>query len=141
MIANRPSYSCRGIDLCGITGQSNNSSSGFLIRNIKREQNLKFKGWIDIEQVEIFDGAAERPSSFVIRASTAQQNTPGPAPTALSFERYFHKGPRLYSIVPPKENVDTEESWNQYMDQAGEFISAFQRAQALAKCYGMLGLP
>lgn len=56
MVANRPSHNVKGIDLCGLDGNVPDSS-GSLMRGIKREQ-LKFKGWIDIEQVELFSGAA-----------------------------------------------------------------------------------
>lgn len=56
MVTNRPSHNVKGIDLCGLDGNIPDSS-GSLMRGIKREQ-LKFKGWIDIEQVELFNGAS-----------------------------------------------------------------------------------
>ncbi|KAI7855827.1 Dbl homology domain-containing protein [Circinella umbellata] len=62
MIAERPNYSCKGIDLCGDNGKIQESNGPIMWNHLKRDPMLKFKGWIDIEQVQIFEGAPGNPS-------------------------------------------------------------------------------
>ncbi|ORY97904.1 hypothetical protein BCR43DRAFT_255363 [Syncephalastrum racemosum] len=125
MIANRPSHQCRGIDLCG-GGEDNLPSSGSLMRTIKKDQSLKFKGWIEIEQIELFQGAADRPGSFLLRT------LPNKDPNGDRYSKYFHKGPRLYGVIPPKES-DELDTLDHYVNSAQQFHSAFRHAQALTR--------
>ncbi|KAG0184260.1 hypothetical protein DFQ28_011489 [Apophysomyces sp. BC1034] len=60
MVAARPSYGCKAIDLCAIDPDPKafpDVHGSFISRGMRKEQSLKFKGWADIEQVEIFEGA------------------------------------------------------------------------------------
>lgn len=59
LIAERPNYHTRGIDLLDVDGNNTKrNDNGFLMRNIKKDQCLKFRGWVDIEQIQLFKGAA-----------------------------------------------------------------------------------
>ncbi|KAI9491504.1 hypothetical protein BDB00DRAFT_485207 [Zychaea mexicana] len=130
MIAERPNYSCRGIDLC----DNGKSQDSFPMWNLKRDPMLKFRGWIDIEQVQIFEGAPDSPNSFVLFASDTQKQEysrgRGPAPTTESHEDYFRRGLRLFSVASHDDN--DQES----LQRTAEFVNDFQKAQALAKRYG-----
>ncbi|KAI8379769.1 uncharacterized protein BYT42DRAFT_569974 [Radiomyces spectabilis] len=134
MVANRPSYNVKGIDLCdiGIHDHDPLAPSGSVSKKRGKDQSLKFRGWVDLEQVEIFQGAADRPGSFLLRTSTAQQQD-SDAFAVTSFEKHFQKGPRLYSVVPPKEYANLPSA--AYERQAAEFIATCQKTQALSKQY------
>lgn len=67
LVASRPSIDSKEIDLQQLLDNSNavcptNSSSASLLRtnnNHKAEKpHLKFKGWADVESIDIFEGVA-----------------------------------------------------------------------------------
>ncbi|KAI8374661.1 Dbl homology domain-containing protein [Radiomyces spectabilis] len=59
MIASRPSMECKGSDLCALA-DTDIITSKKLERVIRKDSCWKFKGWADIEQVEIFGGTSGR---------------------------------------------------------------------------------
>ncbi|KAI8149945.1 Dbl homology domain-containing protein [Fennellomyces sp. T-0311] len=125
LIAERPNYQCRGIDL--LDSKNRDKSR---MRTLKKDQMLRFKGWIDIEQAQIFEGAPDIPNSFLLFASTLQKHGRGPAPTTESQEDFFRKGFRLFT-VPPREDVESDDCLARTVD----FVTKFQHGQALAKRY------
>ncbi|CAM0142254.1 hypothetical protein VKS41_002265 [Umbelopsis sp. WA50703] len=136
LVASRPAYSVSGSDLCGIDTEvtSPGPASSFLARkaekSLKRDRSLKFKGWSDIDQVEVFNGPTTHSSSFLLRVNPPNASTS--LTTASSFEEYFSEQPiRLYSIAPHSEEVEVEQTTQAYVSQRDSFYSSFHYSKAL----------
>ncbi|KAI7872826.1 hypothetical protein BDF14DRAFT_33746 [Spinellus fusiger] len=135
MIASRPSHQSKGMDILTAKEDKDTSTGSFIPKKLERirsSQTLKFKGWADIEQIELFDGNQDRPGSFLLRASPAQEQQPAQDQMASEAAAYLHKCPRLFSVVPPKENTSLLDS---YIETCKDFIATFQKTQALARRY------
>ncbi|KAI8090008.1 uncharacterized protein BX664DRAFT_359485 [Halteromyces radiatus] len=94
----------------------------------KKESNMKFKGWIDLEHVEIFNGNQDLQDSFLLHTITPIQpkSERRDSLSSITFEKYFRKCPRLFSIIQhPNETTTTVQG----------FREAFEKAKALAKQY------
>jgi hypothetical protein len=141
LVASRPSYSVSGSDLCGIDNEvtSPGIASSFLAKkaekSLKRDRSLKFKGWSDIDQVEVFNGPPSHASSFLLRVNPHVSST-GLA-TASSFEEYFSEQPiRMYSIAPPKDENEVERNTQAFVSQRDSFYSSlhYSMAQFIGSC-------
>lgn len=82
----------------------------------KNDKGLKFKGWADIESVDLVDGLTD--ASLILSATKFQ--------TSTSFETYFCKGPRLFSV---KSNL---------LKKLRQFKDLFQKTRALVKQCGKI---
>ncbi|KAI9265182.1 hypothetical protein BDA99DRAFT_507974 [Phascolomyces articulosus] len=136
MIAERSNNHCKGIDICD-NGKIPESG---LMWNHSKKDSLKFKGWIDIEQVQLFEGAPGNPDSFTLFAVNSQKQDYGrgrgrrdPAPTTESHEEYFRRGLRLFTVIPSNEDERGDEYGS--VSRLVNFISSFHQAQALIKRY------
>ncbi|GAB5588787.1 hypothetical protein Unana1_03687 [Umbelopsis nana] len=135
LVASRPSYSVSGSDLCGIDNEvtSPGIASSFLAKkaekSLKRDRSLKFKGWSDIDQVEVFNGPPSHSSSFLLRVNPHVSSTG--ISTASSFEEYFSEQPiRMYSIAPPKDENDVERNTQAFVSQRDSFYSSLHYSKA-----------
>jgi hypothetical protein len=141
LVASRPSYFVSGSDLCGIDNDitSPNGSTSFLAKKaektLRKDRSLKFKGWSDIDQVELFNGPASHASSFLLRVNSNVSSSGISA--ASSFEEYFCEQPiRMYSIAPPKDENEIERNTQSFESQRDSFYSSFHysKAQFLGSC-------
>ncbi|KAI8640505.1 hypothetical protein BD408DRAFT_419625 [Parasitella parasitica] len=145
LVASRSSIDSKEIDLQQLLDNSNgicptNSSSASLLRSnnyYKPEKpHLKFKGWADIESIEMFEGVTERPGSFVLSATTAPESSADHVSNITSFEKYFFKGPRLYSILPAREEaLLSKPKRADCMNKLTAFRGVYQKTRALMKRY------
>lgn len=118
----------------------------------KKENSLKFKGWADLECVECFEGVLgidinawngkganssllDRPGSFILSASNMEEAQQHEMANITSFEHYFYRGPRLFSVIPQKEYL-TRQQKHDYIQKGLEFQAIYQKTRALAKEYG-----
>lgn len=88
----------------------------------ERPALLKFKGWADLESIELFEGLIPN-SSFILTATNVQEIKRDEISKITSFETYFYKGPRLFSIDKTNQKLN-------------DFKSLYQNARALVKQYG-----
>ncbi|KAG2186736.1 hypothetical protein INT44_002962 [Umbelopsis vinacea] len=136
LVASRPSYFVSGSDLCGIDNDitsPNGSTASFLAKKaektLKRDRSLKFKGWSDIDQVELFNGPASHASSFLLRVNSNVSSSGISA--ASSFEEYFsEQSIRMYSIAPPKDENEMERNTQSFESQRDSFYSSFHYSKA-----------
>ncbi|RUP11927.1 hypothetical protein BC936DRAFT_139933 [Jimgerdemannia flammicorona] len=119
MVAARPSYQANGLECCGLNGDVEVAPalSAFdslfakrnpaLQRRVEKPAKMKFKGWIGIEEVELFEGCAGQPSTFLVRASSSTPDPPSPtAPTRGILGTYFQEQPvRLYALASPTDET------------------------------------
>lgn len=141
LVASRSSIDAKEIDLNElldpthtITPTSSNSASLlFSTKKIEKSHGLKFKGWADIESIDMFDGVPDRPGSFILSATTVQETKINDVSNITSFENYFYKGPRLFSVIPQTTFTRTKKT--ELMDKAAHFRSLYQKTRALAKQY------
>jgi hypothetical protein len=61
MIVRRPTYTVRGLELCGIQNENPGFESALLKKleksALKLERQLKFKDWVNLEDMELFQGS------------------------------------------------------------------------------------
>lgn len=144
LVASRSSIDAKEIDLDElldpthvVTPTSSNSTSLlFSTKKIEKSHGLKFKGWADIESIDMFDGVPDRPGSFILSATTVQETKINDVSNITSFENYFYKGPRLFSVIPQTSFTPIKKT--QLMDKTVHFQSLYQKTRALAKQYGKL---
>ncbi|KAG1108731.1 hypothetical protein G6F42_015884 [Rhizopus arrhizus] len=145
LVASRSSIDSKEIDLQQLLDNSNpvcptNSSSASLLRSsihhkVEKPQ-LKFKGWADVESIEMFEGVADRPGSFVLSATAVPELTRDQVSNITSFEKYFYKGPRLFSIIPIRDEISCTKSRKAaYMEKINTFRTVYQKTRALMKRY------
>ncbi|KAI9019351.1 hypothetical protein CLU79DRAFT_758414 [Phycomyces nitens] len=140
MVASRHSHQTKSMEACGMNDDKSTASGSFIPKKLDRirpNQMLKFKGWVDVEQVELFEGIQDRPDSFVLRVSSAQeqqqqQQQPQDQQSSDS-TAYFQKCARLFAAIPPKESRTSLEAT--YVETCQEFIASFQKTQALSRRY------
>ncbi|KAI9258531.1 hypothetical protein BY458DRAFT_279964 [Sporodiniella umbellata] len=97
----------------------------------KKESALRFRGWADIETIELFDGVSDRPGSFILSANSRHETHDT---NINSFEHYFYKGPRLFSFLPPKEDLASHQI-NDHHQKWLDFKSLYQKTAALVREY------
>ncbi|CAO3616119.1 unnamed protein product [Mucor fragilis] len=145
LVASRSSIDSKDIDLHQLLDNANtvcptNSSSASLLRSsihhkVEKPQ-LKFKGWADVESIEMFDGVADRPGSFVLSATAVPELTRDQVSNITSFEKYFYKGPRLFSIIPIRDEIScTKSKKAAYIEKINTFRTVYQKTRALMKRY------
>lgn len=115
LVASKSCMDAKEIDIDELLMTTNTSTSLFPSKN---EKGLKFKGWADIESIELFDGLTG--PSFILSATKLQSSN------ITSFEKYFCKGPRLFSV---KSNV-----WK----KINHFKDIYQKTRALVKQCGKI---
>jgi hypothetical protein len=111
------------------------SSSSNNNKKAERHQ-LKFKGWADIESIELFDGVQDKPGSFILSATSIQETQGNEMSNITSFEKYFYKGPRLFALQPSDMMSRVVKNKKSSMDKANEFKDLYQKTRALVKQYG-----
>ncbi|CAO3599610.1 unnamed protein product [Absidia cylindrospora] len=113
-----------------LSGDGSSSIGNGMSSNIlaSKKETMKFKGWIDIEQVEIFNGNQEHDDSFLLHTSTPIQPTSErrDSLSSVTFEKYFRKGPRLFSITQQPHSKSIS---------ARDFSKAVEETKALARMY------
>ncbi|KAI8876938.1 Dbl homology domain-containing protein [Backusella circina FSU 941] len=134
LVASRPSIDAKEIDINDLLVSSSNQQQQktFNSQVKRRDTTLKFKGWADIESMEIFGGPLEHPGSFILSASTPQEIKNGNM-DITSFEKYFYKGPRLFSVLRVKR--ESRHKVNQCLKKTEDFIHQFQMSRSLARQY------
>ncbi|KAI9469015.1 MAG: hypothetical protein EXX96DRAFT_101325 [Benjaminiella poitrasii] len=147
LVASRSSIDAKEINLQQILDSTNticptNSSSASLLfssnsnHHKSDKHHLKFKGWVDIESIEMFEGVPERQGSFILSATSAPETQRDEVSNITSFEKYFYKGPRLFTVIPTREeNSLTKAKRTSYVEKMLEFRSLFQKTRALMKRY------
>lgn len=129
MVASKSSIDSKEINLQQLLDPSSNpviptssSSASLLSTNHSQphsstiKQPLKFKGWADVESIEMFEGVPDRPCSFILSATHLAESGRS---DLTSFERYFYKGPRLFQVKSPSTLKD--------------FLGLYQRTRAFNK--------
>lgn len=128
LVASRSSIDAKEIDLEELLDNTPTTSTSTSLFN-KNEKALKFKGWADIESIELFDGISD--STFILTATNVQETKKNEMSNITSFENYFYKGPRLFSVVP-----QTRLKNSNFLEKANEFKNLYQKTRALVKQYG-----
>ncbi|GAA5795701.1 hypothetical protein HPULCUR_001063 [Helicostylum pulchrum] len=129
LVASRSSIDAKEIDLEELldnTTTTTSSTSTSLFN--KNEKALKFKGWADIESIELFDGISD--TTFILTATNVQETKKNEMSNITSFENYFYKGPRLFSVVPQARLKNSN-----FLEKANEFKILYQKTRALVKQY------
>lgn len=132
LVASRSSIDAKEIDLEELldnTTTTTSSTSTSLFN--KNEKALKFKGWADIESIELFDGISD--TTFILTATNVQETKKNEMSNITSFENYFYKGPRLFSVVPQARLKNSN-----FLEKANEFKILYQKTRALVKQYGKI---
>ncbi|CAO3676840.1 unnamed protein product [Rhizopus stolonifer] len=127
LIASRSSLDSKELDIKELLNTS--TPTFFSKLASKKESTLRFKGWADIESIELFDGVSDRPGSFILSATNTQHKE---CNNISSFEQYFYKGPRLFSFLPQKEDL-TSHPINDHLQKWLDFKSLYQKTRALVK--------
>ncbi|KAI8081898.1 uncharacterized protein B0P05DRAFT_538523 [Gilbertella persicaria] len=140
LVASRSSIDAKGIDIQQILEYSNPMSptslfSGNNKDNRADKHQLRFKGWADIESIEMFEGVPERPGSFILSATNIPEIHRDEMSNLTSFEKYFYKGPRLYSVIPQKDEMSSRLKRTEYVEKSVEFRTVYQKTRALMKQY------
>ncbi|CEP11512.1 hypothetical protein [Parasitella parasitica] len=145
LVASRSSIDSKEIDLQQLLDNSKgicptNSSSASLLRSTNysksEKPHLKFKGWADVESIEMFEGVEERPGSFILSATNAPEPSTDHLSNITSFEKYFFKGPRLYSVLPARDETSFSKSKRvDYLDKLTAFRGVYHKTRALMKRY------
>ncbi|KAI8327950.1 hypothetical protein BD560DRAFT_494439 [Blakeslea trispora] len=147
LIASRSSLDAKGIDIQQILEHNSpisptvTASSSLLFPGNSKDHRLdknqlKFKGWADIESIELFEGIPDRPGSFILSATSLSESHADEMSTLTSFEKYFYKGPRLYSVIPQKDELSlTRLKKAEYIEKSMQFRTTYQKIRALAKRY------
>lgn len=124
-----------GEDAAALWNEDNTIAQG---SGMMKKETMKFKGWIDVSQVELFHGSqgnktkkvkelltfsqdSASASSFMIQTLNRPRSERRDSISSLALEKYFGKGPRLFSL--PSDSTDS-------------FRQAIQKTKALAKRYG-----
>ncbi|KAI8354119.1 hypothetical protein EDC96DRAFT_516899 [Choanephora cucurbitarum] len=149
LVASRSSLDAKSIDIQQIFEHTNpvspttTVSSSLLFPGNSKEHRvdknqLKFKGWADIESIEVFEGIPERPGSFILSATSLSESHADEMSNLTSFEKYFYKGPRLYSVIPLKDELSLTR-WKKadYIEKSVRFRSTYQQTRALMKRYDL----
>lgn len=144
LVASRPSIDAKEIDLnelldhtSPVTPNSNSASILFSNKKIEKSHGLKFKGWADIESIDLFEGLSS--GSFILSAKNVQETNINDVSNITSFENYFYKGPRLFTVLPQRSNNNEAlfvKTKKMKLDKLVEFQSLYQKTRALAKQYG-----
>ncbi|KAG1328957.1 hypothetical protein G6F62_007898 [Rhizopus arrhizus] len=103
-----------------------NITTTTLLSKLKKDGTLRFKGWADIESIELFDGVLDRPGSFILSATNTEEAQINETSNITSFEHYFYKGPRLFA--PQREENNHFQKWL-------DFKTLYQKTRALVKQY------
>ncbi|KAG1044014.1 hypothetical protein G6F43_011525 [Rhizopus delemar] len=103
-----------------------NTTTTTILSKLKKDGTLRFKGWADIESIELFDGVLDRPSSFILSATNTEEVQINEISNITSFEHYFYKGPRLFA--PQREENNHFQKWL-------DFKTLYQKTRALVKQY------
>ncbi|KAL0078696.1 hypothetical protein J3Q64DRAFT_1824799 [Phycomyces blakesleeanus] len=137
LVATRPSH-LKGSDLCHVLKDeelSTSKSAGHRSSDkaTRKDGSLKFKAWLDIGQVELFEGVHDLQGSFLLRPLSPQSKDNAPFSTLPSLEAYFYKGARLYTPISPKDHNLTPETTKALIQRKNDFLTACQRTQAISK--------
>jgi hypothetical protein len=76
----------------------------------------------------------ERPGSFILSATTIPEMKRDDMPSVTSFEKYFYKGPRLFSVIPQRDETSSTKKAS-YIEKSAQFRSIYQKTRALTKRY------
>ncbi|KAL0135138.1 hypothetical protein V8B55DRAFT_1553980 [Mucor lusitanicus] len=140
LVASRSSVDSKEIDLHQLLDNANpvcptNTSKSSIHHKVEKPQ-LKFKGWADVESIEMFEGVADRPGSFILSATAVPELTRDQVSNITSFEKYFYKGPRLFSIIPIRDEIScTKSKKAAYIEKIDTFRTVYQKTRALMKRY------
>ncbi|KAI7904576.1 uncharacterized protein BX663DRAFT_502848 [Cokeromyces recurvatus] len=150
LVASRSSLDAKEINLEHILNNNNNthvispthsSSTSLLFSSnhhpYKMDKHLmKFKGWADIESIELFEGVPERPGSFILSTTSAQELARDEVSNITTHEKYFYKGPRLFTVIPTRDEYSMSKSKRtDYIERMMKFREEFQKTRALMKRY------
>ncbi|KAG2232911.1 hypothetical protein INT48_006165 [Thamnidium elegans] len=126
LVASRSCIDAKEIDLEELLDNTATTTSTSLFN--KNEKALKFKGWADIESIELFDGISD--STFILTATNVQETKKNEMSNITSFENYFYKGPRLFSVI-----AQTRLKNSNFLEKVNEFKNVYQKTRALVKQY------
>lgn len=163
MVVKRKNYNLQGKDILeNIDDKPIDKISNNVFQKAKDAYNgsaFEFKGWVDIRQVEIFNGLKgnnifhiaqmchnniyigptkltikflDRQDTFFVRTSLPEQS---PDATEKECEEYFRRSDRLYSILP---STSLNGSLASYYQKKNTLISLCQKQFAIAKLEGIV---
>ncbi|KAI8992507.1 hypothetical protein BDB01DRAFT_778677 [Pilobolus umbonatus] len=90
---------------------------------------LEFKGWVDINSVELFHGLKDCPYTFFLRTNLPELDQGKPE---VESEDYFRRNDRLFSIIPSKDNYSKDELGS-FMKKKNQLIDLCQKQHAFLK--------
>ncbi|KAG0743566.1 hypothetical protein G6F57_000049 [Rhizopus arrhizus] len=81
------------------------------------KNTLKFKGWADIKSIELSVGLPGHEGWFILSAIKKEEDV-------STFERYFHKGPKLFFIKDQQRLLDFQSVYNKTRALRRQFESS-----------------
>ncbi|KAI8074445.1 hypothetical protein BC940DRAFT_44123 [Gongronella butleri] len=134
MVAARPSHqrteealqAWQDLMPSGVTSNGTGTPTG----GSKREPTMKFKGWIGIDAIELFGGNTQDTTAdtFLLHAApplSSSLTERRASITTASYEKYFRKGPRLFSVAPGSSKSTS----------VTQFRVAVEKVKALSRKY------
>ncbi|KAJ2955213.1 hypothetical protein NQZ79_g8757 [Umbelopsis isabellina] len=134
MVVRRPAYNLRGLDLCGIQ----NDSPGFesmllkkLEKNVmKPDRQLKFKDWINLEDVDLLQGNQDLMTSFRLRARNTSSKLNAQT-SGQESSNYFADQPiRLFGVSYSDVQFNTALNDRESLQAKSTFVKLFGRTKA-----------
>ncbi|ORX51726.1 hypothetical protein DM01DRAFT_1083766 [Hesseltinella vesiculosa] len=109
----------------------------------KRDQPMKFKGWIDINCVEFFYGHQDNVSeTFMLHASPlspASLAKRRSSITSVNYEKYFTKSPHIFSVFPHSSQCTSVEQLRISIDKTKALCKSYaQSSQAYERSWASL---
>ncbi|SAM08747.1 hypothetical protein [Absidia glauca] len=133
MVVKRPLYESNGLDLCGM--DLNRGTTTYVARkddqhSKRMDRKLKFRGWIGLNDAEIYKGVPELPSSFLLVTTNTGGGSSPEADQGL--ENYFQQehvhlfslvSPTLSSSTSPATPLDSQHT--ALLSKRNDFIACF----------------
>ncbi|KAI8996848.1 hypothetical protein BDB01DRAFT_751464 [Pilobolus umbonatus] len=134
LIASRSSNDAKEIDIDELVDMGQTRTRLTLSKKAKyKNYGLSFKGWADIETIDILEGVTECPGSFILSATFIPDiQNDNDYPNINSFEKYCYKGPRLYTVLAPTESYSSSQM-DESLGKLHNFMHLYRRTKALAK--------
>ncbi|ORZ02618.1 hypothetical protein BCR43DRAFT_481839 [Syncephalastrum racemosum] len=138
MVVRRPSYTADGLELCGLDHERDKKTGmlSLLVRkgdNKRYDRKLKFRGWLNVSDIEICEGLQDIPTSFTLVANYSTSLSPDVDPqTRDALEGYFYdSAPRLFTLSTSAVDGSTAraEHTQAWLHERRKFIEQFGKAK------------
>lgn len=146
MVVKRKNPNLQGKDLLDniqdkLVVHSSSNNTNVIMQKIKEIYNgyhpLEFKGWVDLNRVELFNGLEGRQDTFFLRTNLTDQQEDSIMSddnTEKEYEDYFRKSDRLYSLRPHQSTTGSDDK---HIELRNQLVALCQKQGAISKLEGM----